>query len=78
MNNRLRDLTHLPNTYTILNSVDITKQLIQLNCTKNYRLLTLDIKDLYVNIPIHEVIQITRTTLQYNNMDKVLVHQITH
>jgi hypothetical protein len=37
----------------------------------------MDIKDLYVSIPVHEVIQITRITLQHRNTDKMIEQQIT-
>ena len=40
-------------------------------------MITLDIKDLYVNIPIQEVMQITNMILQYNNTETVLKQQTT-
>jgi hypothetical protein len=40
-------------------------------------MITMDIKDLYVNIPIHEVIHITKITLQHRNTDKMIEQQIT-
>jgi hypothetical protein len=39
----------------------------KLKITPNHRLLTLDIKDLYVNIPINETINITKAQLLKNN-----------
>jgi hypothetical protein len=40
-----------------------------------HRLITFDIKDLYVNIPIQETINITKDMLQRNN-DPQTTHQI--
>jgi len=44
---------------------------------EEYRLLTLDIKGLYLNVPINEVIRITHSFFPYNNKDKIL-QQILH
>jgi hypothetical protein len=56
----------------------LAHQITQLKCTQDYRIITLDIKDLYVNIPIQEIIQIKYTTLQHNNIDVSLQQQTTH
>jgi len=43
-------------------------ELTKLKINSNHRLLTMDIKDLYVNIPIDETINITKTLLaKYND-----------
>jgi hypothetical protein len=42
---------------------------------KNHRLITFDIKDLYVNIPITETLNIVKTKLLQNN-DTQITHQI--
>jgi hypothetical protein len=75
---KLQDLTKLSNTYNISNSIDVAHQIVQLKCTHKYRMITLDIKDLYVNIPIQDVIQITNMILQYNNKEIVLKQQTAH
>lgn len=43
-----------------------------------YKLITLDIEGLYVNIPIKEVIQITKHFLRQNNIDETLQQKILH
>jgi len=55
------------NYYTINNSTDLANNLTKLKINDNHRLITLDIKDLYVNIPIDETIHTTRTQLLKHN-----------
>jgi len=57
----------LDNHYTIVNSSTLAQDLTKLNINKKHRLITLDIKDLYVNIPITETIDIARTQLLIYN-----------
>jgi hypothetical protein len=77
LNKKLLDLIQLPNTYNVSNSVELAQQLTQIRGKKQYRMIAMDIKDLYVNIPIHEVIHITKITLQHTNTDKMIEQQIT-
>jgi hypothetical protein len=41
----------LPNTFVTYNSTQLANELIKLKITDTSRLITFDIKDLYVNIP---------------------------
>jgi retron-type reverse transcriptase len=68
-------MLNLPNLYTVTCSTDIAQKLTQLPYKHNYRLLTLDIKDLYINIPTKEIIHITHTILQYNHTERTLQQQ---
>ena len=43
----------------------------------NYRIITFDIKDLYVNIPINETLKITKTLLSENNNEQITKQIIT-
>ena len=61
---------HLNNYYTINNSTDLANNLTRLKINDNHRLITLDIKDSYVNIPIDETIHTTRTQLLKHNDQK--------
>ena len=54
---------HLNNYYTINNSTELAQNLTRFTINKNHRLITLDLKDLYVNIPIEETVRTTRTQL---------------
>jgi hypothetical protein len=60
LNRTLQQHLNLENHYTILNSSTPAKDLKKLSINKNHRVITLDIKDLYVNIPVSETIDIAR------------------
>ena len=71
-------MINLPNTLNCTNSINLAHELTQLDATENYRMLTLDIRDLYVNIPTDDIPRITRTWLQYNNIEPTLQQQTIH
>jgi hypothetical protein len=54
---------NLKNTYNVTQSTQLATELSRLSITGNQRLITYDIKDLYINIPINEVIQIIHNSL---------------
>ena len=66
---------HLDKHYNTINSNTLASELVNLKINSRHRLLTLDIKDLYVNIPIQETLNLTRTQLIAHN-DKQTTHQI--
>ena len=49
LNRTLQQHLKLDNHYTIVNSTTLAQDLTKLSINKNLRLITLDIKDLYVN-----------------------------
>ena len=57
LSNILNQHLNLNNYYTINNSTDLANNLTRLKINENHRLINLDIKDLYVNIPIDETIK---------------------
>ena len=61
--------------YNTINSNTLANELVNTKINSRHRLLTLDIKDLYVNIPIQETLNLTRTQLNAQN-DKPTTHQI--
>jgi len=65
----------LDNLYTIDNSVKLAHDLTKLTISNSHRLITLDIKDLHVNVPILETIDIARAQLLKHN-DKNTTEQI--
>jgi len=76
LNKILNHNLHLDNQYTATNSNTLASSVTKLKITPNHRLLTLDIKDLYVNIPICETIKITKSKLlKYS--DTQTTNQIT-
>ena len=54
----LKQHLNLDNFYTIDNSLKLAHDLTKLTISNSHRLITLDIRDLYVNIPILETIDI--------------------
>jgi hypothetical protein len=49
LNTSLKEYINLPNAYTIENSYEIAQELHKIQIKENYEMVTLDIKDLYVN-----------------------------
>jgi hypothetical protein len=54
---------NLSNTYNVTQSTLLATELSRLHITESHRLITYDIKDLFVNIPINEVTQIIHNSL---------------
>ena len=75
LNHILNQHLHLENLYTVENSTKLANDLITITLKESHRLITLDIKDLYVNIPIHEALMNTRAQLHKHN-DRTLTDQI--
>jgi len=65
----------LDKRYNTINSNTLANELVNLKINSRHRLLTLDIKDLCVNIPIQETLNLTRTQLIAHN-NKQTTHQI--
>jgi hypothetical protein len=67
LNTILNHNLHIENQYNTTDSNALANIITKLKITPNHRLLTLDIKDLYVNIPINETINITKDQLMKHN-----------
>ena len=67
LNRILQPYLSLDNHCTIVNSSALAHELTKLSINKKHRLMTLDIKDMYVNIHITETIDIARTKLLKHN-----------
>jgi hypothetical protein len=65
---------HLPQPYTY-NSTTLAHELTKLQIVKSNRIITFDIKDLYVNIPIEEITNITKTQLTHRKIDDTKITQ---
>jgi len=70
LNTILNNHLHLENHYTTINSNTLANELVNLKINSHHRLLTLDIKDLYVNIPIQETLNLTKIQLNAHNDKK--------
>ena len=65
----------LPYQYNTINSITLAQELKQFKLITNHRLVTFDIKDLYVNIPTIETLQIPKIMLETQNK-KIISQQI--
>jgi len=66
----------LPNTYNTKNSLNTTEELIKLNIKPNNGIITLDINDLYTNLPTKGIIEATKHWLGQSTVSKEEKEQI--
>ena len=59
--------TTLDNQYNVTNSINLANELIKLEITDTHKLISFDIKDLYVNLPIQETINIAQKRMTKND-----------
>jgi hypothetical protein len=55
----------------VYNSIQLAQDLHNLELRDSHKLATFDIKDLYVNIPIQEILQITKSGLISKKLEKI-------
>jgi len=55
------------NIYNVINSTNLANDLTVLKILENHKLITFDVKDLYVNIPIDETLTIIKSKLMEND-----------
>jgi hypothetical protein len=68
---------NLPHIHNVENSQQMAQELLNLRTTNKMKFITLDIKDLYVNLPISGIMHTTQFWLQkHNNHNKQLNDQI--
>jgi hypothetical protein len=77
LDRRIKEYVNLPNTYTVQNSNEMVQELQKLHTAKNHKMITLDIKDLYVNLPKQGIIQSTATWMDKNKVCTDIKEQIT-
>jgi hypothetical protein len=73
---RFRDLINLKNEYNITNTTQFEYNISKLKLHPEHKLLMMNIKDLYVKIPINYTLNIADNLL--NNMFKILNTSIIH
>ena len=65
--NKLNEYLNLEHQFTMKNSINLAEDLMKLKVNGKYRMLTYDIKDLYVNIPTkHTISRIYMLVFQQN------------
>jgi hypothetical protein len=76
LDRRIKECINLPNTYTVQNSNEMAQELRKLYTTKNHKMITLDIKDLYVNLPKQGIIQSTAIGMDRSKVSTDIMKQI--
>ena len=76
LKNLLKTTLIIDNKYNIKNTVNLTEQLKDIKITNKTKIISLDIKDLYSNIPINEIIDIIRDQLKLLKQDDDKTNQI--
>ena len=76
INKKLYHLLNLPNAYNTKNSQEIAEELKNVKINENTRIITLDIKDLYMNLPPKVIIKATRHWLNKNNNNREIINQV--
>jgi len=67
INKKLNAYLCLDNYYNVKNSISLAEDLTKLKINENYKMMTYDTKDLYVNTPIEETLMITKSLLLKHN-----------
>jgi hypothetical protein len=67
----------LNNHYNVKNSTNLATDLTKLKLNENHKVITYDIKDLYVNIPIEETLTVTKSMLLKKNDAQTTLQIIT-
>ena len=78
LNRKLKNPICLPDTYTTKNSLELVLELNNIQINVNNRIIALDIKDLYINLPIKNILCITEFQLNKGNQDRVTTKQTMH
>jgi hypothetical protein len=78
INKKQNSLLCLPYTYNTKNLQEITNELNRLQIDKQMKVITLDIKDLFVSLPIQGILTTAKFWRNRNVLDKELIKQIPH
>ena len=73
---KIKQLAPPPNTYNIENTRDLIDKLKHTPITPNLRLASLDITNLYTNVPVKETKEILSNKLEQNNVDPKAKHEL--
>ena len=67
LNNEINSLINLPYTFTTKNLLEIAEELKTLQINEHMKIITLDIKDLHVSLPIQGTLRTTKFRLNKHN-----------
>jgi hypothetical protein len=75
LNKKLNNLINLPYTYTTKNSYEAAEELKIIQIDKHKKVITLDMKDLYVSLPIQGILHTTKFWVSKHNNTNILTEQ---
>jgi hypothetical protein len=78
LNKKLLCLIDMPNMFNAKNSQEVARDLQDIPVNDNYKTITLDIKDLYVNLPTQNIVNITKFWLKTNNQNQTIIDEILY
>jgi len=64
LNQQLHILLSLTNTYTVKTSNEIAHEIVKMPMNEQIKMITLDIKDMHVNLPVKGILRSGKTWLQ--------------
>jgi len=76
LNKKLNNLLNLPCTYTTRNALEVVEELKTIHFGEHMKIITLDIKDLYVDLPIQGILQTMKFWLSKHNNTSTIIEQI--
>ena len=68
-------MIHLPYTYATRNSNEVAQDPHNIQIKNQHKILTLHIKDVYVNLPIKYIVNITKFWLDKHNNQHIIITQ---
>jgi hypothetical protein len=78
LNKKLLSLVNLPNTFITKNSHEVAQDVHNIQLHSSNRLISLDIKDLFTNLSIKNILHTTAFWLSKNDNDRMLIEQTLH
>jgi hypothetical protein len=76
LNRKLTHMLALPHTFTVTNSLELARELTQLQIAATHKTVTFDISDLYVNLPTTELTTTTKFWLQRILTPPTIIQQL--
>jgi hypothetical protein len=73
---KVKDSINLKYEYNIINTTQFAENLSKLKLNHEHSLLTMDIKDLYVKIPINQTLNIANIMFNNNQVDEHITRDI--
>jgi hypothetical protein len=76
IHHKLKDVVKLRYKYNITSTIHFAENLTKLKLNSEHRLLTMDIKDLYIKIPINHTLNIANKLLKNNRIDECIIREL--